>query len=245
MLFSKCSNPGGRPINEDSIGTAAFGDSFCFAVADGLGGHGGGDIASRVAIESVCDYFTEFGYSDSFFEKVFSIAQERIIQRQDTENRTQEMKTTLTVLVLHKGKAYCGHIGDSRCYLFTRGKLKFHTEDHSVPQMLVTIGEIQESEIRYHPDRNRLLRVLGDRGEDTQPEVKKPTRVSGFQAYLLCTDGFWELIDEGEMLRLLQSANTPEQWLSSMEQVILANGDEAMDNYSAIAVFEEKKGLFR
>ena len=244
MLFSKCSNPGGRPVNEDCIGTAVFGASFCFVAADGLGGHGGGDIASNAAVEAVCSYFTEFGYSETFFEAAFAIAQREILRLQDEGNRLHQMKTTMVILVLHEGRAYCAHVGDSRCYMFTRRKMKFRTVDHSVPQMLATIGEIREEDIRFHPDRNRLLAVLGDREEPPEQSERKPVRLSGFQAFLLCTDGFWELIDEAEMLRLLQSADTPAQWLAAMEQVVLANGDENMDNYSAIAVFEEKKGLF-
>ena len=244
MVFSRLSNPGGRAVNEDCVGTAVFGDSFCFAVADGLGGHGGGDAASQAAVEAVCGLFAESGYSDAFFDRAFSLAQEEIVRQQQEGSRLHQMRTTLVVLVLHGGKAFCAHVGDSRGYLFTRGKMKFHTVDHSVPQMLATLGEIREEDIRFHPDRNRLLAVLGDREEAPVPSVRKPVRISGFQAYLLCTDGFWELIDEREMLRLLQQSDTPEQWLSAMEQVILANGDENMDNYSAIAVFEEKKGLF-
>ena len=133
-----------------------------------------------------------------------------------------------------------GHIGDTPRYYFNRNKLKERTLDHSVPQMLVSVGKLKEKEIRHHPDRNRLLRVLGIEMDEVNYQESGRLERSGQQAFLLCTDGFWELIEEKKMEALLKKADTPEQWIRLMQEVILKNGRNTdMDNYSAIAVWLE------
>lgn len=150
------------------------------------------------------------------------------------------MKTTLVILEIEKERIRWGHIGDSRLYYFVNGRIRERTLDHSVPQMLVSAGEIKEKAIRHHPDRNRLLRVLGTDGDDEpvnyqESEVVKRT---GGQAFLLCTDGFWELIEEKKMEAALKKASTPDQWIAAMQEIICKNGRGTnMDNYSAVAVW--------
>ena len=183
--------------------------------------------------------------TDDFFKTAYYRAQELILAEQKTRHAFSEMKTTAVSLVLHDNKAYWAHIGDSRLYIFKHNKVKFRTIDHSVPQMLALSGDIKESEIRKHPDRNRLLRVLGVKGEQPKYELGKTIRLSGIQAFLLCTDGFWELIDEESMEKLLKSSNTPDEWIEKMRKVILENGKNTeMDNFTAIAVFCDKGGWF-
>lgn len=246
MVYATFTDTGSRDVNEDCFGTAMYEKSSCFVVADGLGGHGGGDVASQAAVEAVCTLFAEDGFSDLFFGKAFQAAQKAIILKQDEAHRPSQMKTTLVILVIHEGKAYYAHIGDSRMYLFTKKKQKLRTIDHSVPQMLAISGTIKETDIRHHPDRNRLLRVMGVKGEDVRFEAGEPVKISGFQAYLLCTDGFWELIEESQMVALLKASKAPEEWLANMAEIIRQNGrGTEMDNFTAIAVFEETKGLFR
>lgn len=245
MEFSSFSDPGSRKVNEDYCGTALFKGSSCFVVADGLGGHGGGDVASKAAVETVCSIFAEQGYSEHFFADVFKASQEAILKKQEEAHLLSQMKTTLVILVLHEGKSYYAHVGDSRLYLFTKHKQKMRTIDHSVPQMLALSGSIKESEIRHHPDRNKLMRVLGVKGDDPRYDEGVPVKHSGFQAYLLCTDGFWELIDEEHMVASLKESGSPDEWLSRMASIVSENGKgKEMDNYTAIAVFERTKGLF-
>ena len=238
MDFAKLTNPGERPVNEDAVGTAACADAMCFVLADGLGGHGGGDAASRAAVETVCAHFAEFGWSESFFEESFALAQREILALQERSRAYGRMKTTLTVLVVTADEAYHAHVGDSRLYLFTRHRQLLRTRDHSVPEMLAMSGTIRESQIRFHPDRNRLVQVLGVEQQPPKPEIGAPIRRKGHQAFLLCSDGFWEWIDEKEMLRTRRSADSCDAWLKDMERTVCRNGQgRDMDNYSAIAVF--------
>lgn len=153
------------------------------------------------------------------------------------------MKTTLVLLMIDENNLLWGHIGDSRLYQFKNKKYVLHTPDHSVPQMLVKAGEITEKEIRGHADRNRLLRVMGIEWEYPQYEIAAIQKAEKQMNFLLCSDGFWELIEEKEMVKALKKAKSSKEWLDIMEQKILKNGKgKQMDNYSAIAVFlgEEK-----
>lgn len=247
MVFYTYTDIGNAEVNEDSYGYAVYDDdAYCFAVADGLGGHGGGEIASKIAIDTVCQLFSVEGYHDDFFEKAFGQAQAAIIAEQEKRHAPSKLKTTLVMLVIHDNTAHYAHIGDSRFYDFKNKKYKFRTLDHSVPQMLVLSKEIKEKEIRNHPDRNRLMRVLGIKGEAPRYEVGKAIRLKSDHAFLLCTDGFWELVEEKDMERLLKEAADPTEWIRNMNQIIRQNGEgREMDNYTGLAVFVKGKGLFQ
>lgn len=235
--FEKITFPGSRNINEDSLGTACNGSSLCFVVADGLGGHGGGQDASRIAVEAACNRFATDGWSNHFFEDVFQQAQQNILIEQERQHCPSRMKTTMVMLVLHEGMATWAHIGDSRLYFFKNGKLKLRTLDHSVPQMLVLSREIKEPEIRHHPDRNRLLRVLGLKGVSPRYDTYGPIKLIGTTTFLLCTDGFWELVEETDMVSCLKDSCTLKEWMDKLKDIIEANGSGTdMDNYTGIAV---------
>lgn len=243
--FEKITLPGSRDINEDSLGTACNGASFCFVVADGLGGHGGGKDASGIAVKVACDRFAADGWSDHFFEDVFQTAQQNILLEQERQHCPSRMKTTMVLLVLHDEKAEWAHIGDSRLYFFKNGKLKSRTLDHSVPQMLVLSREIKEAEIRHHPDRNRLLRVLGLKDVPPRYETSVPIKLKGTSTFLLCTDGFWELAEETDMASTLKTSTTLKEWMQKLTDIIEANGAGTdMDNYTGIAVQVKHPGLF-
>lgn len=245
IQYKAYSSSGSRSINEDRMGAVVEGDSCCFAVADGLGGHGNGEVAAQLAIDAVCGIFLKNGYTEDFFENAFEAAQEAILAEQERRHAPSGMKTTLVVLVIDGGMVRWAHIGDSRLYIFKRNKVKTRTLDHSVPQMLVKSGEIKERDIRNHPDRNRLMRVLGIKGEKPKLEIGPQMNLAGCQAFLLCSDGYWELIEEKKMGQLLKSSSTSEEWIEKMNESVHSNGkDIEMDNYTAIAVFCDKGRWF-
>lgn len=245
VTFYKYTNQGGRKINEDNCGIACNGDNFCFVVADGLGGHGGGDVASRMAVDAVCDTFAVDGWSEHFFSDAFALAQKNILTEQERLHTPSRMKTTLVILVLSDGKIHWAHVGDSRLYYFKGTRIKKRTIDHSVPQMLALSGEIKDEDIRHHPDRNRLIRVMGNRGEKPRFEEENPIKLSGTQYFLLCTDGWWELVDEQYMEQSLKNNSALEGWVQQMEREIQKNGQGSeMDNYTCIVIKSHQKGLF-
>lgn len=240
VKFAMISREGSRDNNEDSIGMYQDGDSYCFILADGLGGHGKGEVASRIAVEAVIGQFAAGERTEEFLDEVFCAAQTAIVEKQESDHTCRDMKTTLVVLDVEPEQVRWGHIGDSRLYYFQNGRIQSRTLDHSVPQMLVAVGEIREKDIRHHPDRNRLLRVLGVEMDEVNHQTAEPLPRKKGQAFLLCSDGFWELIEEKKMEAAYRRASDPEAWLAAMEEIVQKNGKGTdMDNYSAVAVWIE------
>lgn len=234
------SEKGGRKINEDSIlvRQSEKGGLLC-VLADGLGGHGSGEVASALAVAAAQRVFEgeELPF-DQLLPTCILEAQNDLINEQRRENRMEDIKTTVTLLHIKEDIAHWAHVGDSRIYRFSGHKLAQRTLDHSVPQMLVATGEIREKDIRFHEDRNRLIRVLGMEWDSPKYELSEELMLAPPQSFLMCSDGFWELIDEKEMSRSLKRSQSPEDWLQTMQATVVQNGQgKNMDNYSAIAVF--------
>lgn len=253
MVYAVWSDRGEREINEDAVGHGASGENECYLVCDGLGGHEKGEVASRMAVATALEVFgklsAERADSRTILEQCFLNCQEKVTAYQKEHRSASDMKTTMTMLLKTGGTVRWGHIGDTRVYRFQAGKMVSRTFDHSVPQMLVYSGEIKESQIRFHEDRNRLLKVIGAPWNKPQYEISEASALTDREAFLMCTDGFWEWITEDEMARFLAAARTPAEWLDAMQQHVLRSGrGNNMDNYSAIAVYHgepwKKRSLF-
>lgn len=241
ISYALYTNAGNREINEDAVGAFEKGDHYCFVLCDGLGGHGMGDIAAHLVKDVFEQMFARCEDVENFLNQAFPASQQLLMMEQKEQHVPQKMKTTCVALVADQKNAYIGHIGDSRAYIFYHGKVKQRTLDHSIPQMMALSKEIKESEIRNHPQRNLVLRVLGIEWEDNMFELMEHVSLKKGQAFLLCSDGFWELIDESEMCGILKKSSSPKEWLERMTEVVKANGlGRNMDNYSAIAVWNTK-----
>ena len=233
------SRSGDRPVNEDSARVIKAGDTMCFVLADGLGGHGKGEVASGLAVTAFESVFCQNSGGDlkQLLAMGFEKAQQDILAEQAKTGRSHQMKTTVCVLAVRGKELAWGHIGDSRLYGFAHRRVKSCTPDHSVPYMLVKAKTIKLKDIRNHPDRNKLLRVLGNGGEAPKFEINAGRRLGGYQQFLLCSDGFWELITEKDMCRLLRESDHVQGWLDTMTALVEQNGTEKdMENFSAIAV---------
>ena len=168
---------------------------------------------------------------------IFEEAQKRVMNIQEG-TFANGMKTTLVALDICRDQIKWAHIGDSRLYYFQNCKLVERTLDHSVPQMLVLARKLKEKKIRGHEDRNKLLRVIGSPWETKKYDCSEIINKNGFQAFLLCSDGFWELIDEKAMTKTLKKSNSVDEWLDAMVEIVRQNGKcTDMDNNSAIAVW--------
>lgn len=242
ITFSLFTDKGDHEPNEDTIGMMEKDGAYCFVLADGLGGHGNGDQASQLVAGCAADIFLEEGESPGFLGRAFYEGQRQLLQEQRRSDGVAGMKTTMVLLTVGGSEIRWGHIGDSRLYYFKRNRLKKRTLDHSVPQMLANARQIRESEIRHHPDRSHLMHVMGAAWEGQPFELADPIPVKcwGRQAFLLCSDGFWELIEEAQMERLLKGARTVQEWMDGMAGAVMQNGAELeKDNLSAIAIWVE------
>ena len=240
--FATLTNKGGREVNEDSIGVFSNGDMCLFVLCDGLGGHGMGADASSLVVSVFEDQFSYCEDPVNFLGETFVTAQGVLMSEQTAKHAQQKMKTTCVSLLIDNNKARVGHVGDSRLYIFKGGVYKKRTLDHSIPQMLVLSRDIKESEIRNHPQRSYVTKVMGVEWERPMYELMEPVSVKPGMAFLLCSDGFWELIEEKTMSSILKSSSTPQEWLDRMEEQVREAGREKdMDNYSAIAVWIEKE----
>lgn len=239
MQYAIMSEAGSREENEDYADgiMQENTEEGCFVLCDGLGGHGQGEVASHLIVGEILTRYKKSGCETEFLERAMMESHASLLQLQKEKHAQSEMKTTVVVLLVNETEIRWCHVGDSRLYFFEKGKLKQRTLDHSVPQMLVTAGEIREKEIRHHPDRNRLLRVMGMEWDSPKYTLSEPVARGTKQAFLLCSDGFWELIEEKQMEKCLRKARNPEEWLLSMEEIVLKNGESSdMDNFTAVAV---------
>lgn len=226
---------GDRRENEDAGAFERIGkDGLCAMVCDGLGGQGGGREASRAAVEALlaCRACTGLPTAEQL-QNWMTGANEAVLAKGD---RHGQPMTTAVILFLRGNRAVWAHLGDTRLYHFHNGTLAHYTNDHSLPQLAVKLGQITRQEIPGHPDRSRVTKALGM--PQVFPELAQPiTLASGDHAFLLCSDGLWERLLEEELALELQAASTPEQWVNALRCRAQSRKACQVDNHTAVAVF--------
>lgn len=228
-------NRGGRDHNEDSLRASA--EQGIFVLADGLGGHRCGEVASQAAVDAI---FTGMAQAEALEEAglldLFRSANEELLRRQAQPGQ-EEMRTTAVALKLAGSTAVWAHIGDSRLYRFSNGELAGVTADHSVTYRKFLGGEISYMDVYHDDDRSSLLRAMGN--PVCTPEGGEGPVQPG-DAFLLCSDGFWEFVYNEEMLVDCLKSRTPEEWARRMLLRHIRRTPPGNDNFSLIAVFVEE-----
>lgn len=221
-----------RQKNEDSY---LINDGLrLFVVADGMGGHAGGEYASRIAITTIEEYFSnsekdQRSKPDALLEDAVKDAGSRIIAKAEEDRALRGMGTTVIAMHIHEKKAIFGHVGDSRAYLFRDGVLEQLTEDHSLVNEQVKSGLISEEEAKTHQFKNIITRSLGVTPEVEVDIVSKKLKTGDL--YLLCSDGLSNLVDLPEMEKELRDQ---ESVLAAKTMVDLANKRGGDDNITVI-----------
>jgi serine/threonine protein phosphatase PrpC len=212
-------------------------------LADGAGGHGGGDVASRLAVQTLLSGFS-MAPSESATDLARLVRQtnQAILNGRIKNTVMEQMHTTIVCLVidLSDGRTHWVHSGDSRLYWFRNRRLVDRTRDHSLVQSLVNAGMLEESKTRGHPQRSILHSALGR--DDAELELASSSfapRMLGNDAFLLCSDGVWEHVTDDVLESLLSTADSPQSWVAGIGEAI-AGATRSLathDNYTALAVW--------
>ena len=216
-----------RDNNEDSVFPTASGDSddhVVLIVADGMGGHVAGEVASRIAINAAAS--TELDPVDRV------AAGNRAIREEVARDPSLEgMGTTMTLLVIDGDVATLAHVGDSRAYLLRQDELSQLTEDHTVAAEYVAMGQLSAEEAGSHPQRHMLTKTLGLTRFVNVDEYK--VDLSRGDRILLCSDGLTEMVDDKTIARTLSSGSPDEVVWKLVE---LANEASGVDNITVVVV---------
>ena len=224
-----------RSGNEDNY--VAVPDHGIFVVADGMGGHAAGEVASEMAVQVVV---RELGslrglVDDQVAERMRSAirsANGAIFQRTLAEPEKRGMGTTVTALVLYDVRFLIGQVGDSRAYLLRDGKLSQLTKDHSYVQEQVDAGYLTPEQARTHPYSNVITRCVGANA-DVMPDVYVGV-VKAADLFLLASDGLTGMLEDPELAQVLTAHRTPQEQVDAM--IAEANRHGGLDNITAIVV---------
>lgn len=234
------SSTGGRSKNQDDADHFEQNGLAGWVLADGLGGHRGGGLASSLATDAMLSVCQDRGHmARETISAAAQAAQKTLHERQQKHPEYSRMRTTFVLLLVDReaGRALWGHAGDSRLYHFRDGAIANQTKDHSVVQALVDAGELDADDQRDHDASHRILRALGDSDAANPDVADEPVAVQPGDAFLLCSDGFWEAVHEDEMLDARAGASSPGDWIDRMAALIEKSADKDQDNYTAVAVF--------
>jgi len=230
-------NPGGRDNNEDAIAHSLFPDGGCFVVADGLGGHKNGQLASS----AVAEYLNNVNWKipsdtiQSFLAEQLEAAHYKVCELQ-TETESQ-MQTTVVALVCSESQAVCGNVGDSRLYYLRNGSVDYVTSDHSVAYKKYKSGEINKYQINHDADQSRLLRSLGNHSKH-EADIHMLDIAPG-DGFLLCSDGLWEYLSEEEIQIDFLKSSSAYEWMMLLLLRAVNKMPLDSDNFSAITVIAE------
>jgi len=222
-----------RQKNEDSY--AVLPEQNLFAVADGMGGHQAGELASRLALKILSELVADLRPGEDCRQQLVQAVQEanrRVYELSRRDADKQGMGTTLTAVWIRDGVAHLAHIGDSRAYLIRDSELQLLTNDHSLVGELLRQGSLTPSEAQFHPSRHALTRALG-----VEAEVKVDSRSMSLNKndlIFLCTDGLTNLVSDEEIKTVFAETGDLQEALAKLVQLCLERG--AHDNITMLAI---------
>ncbi len=200
-----------------------------YAVADGMGGHRGGEVASQLALETIADLFRK---GDVPLVDQVRRANRAVFERSGEDRSVAGMGTTLTAALVHGEQAHVLHVGDSRAYLLRAGAFRQLTEDHTLVNRMVKAGEITPEEAEVHPHRNVITRSLGTEA-DVDVDEQEVGLLDGDQL-VLCSDGLTGMLSEGQIQAILEAATSAQEAADRL--VRAANRAGGVDNITVVVL---------
>ena len=241
MKFSifQDSRKGARRYNQDRLGHWRAPQALLLALADGMGGYAGGELAAAAAVEHVAGAFRaqatpQLADPELFLSRTMQGAHAAVVREGSAAGLGAGPRTTLVSCVVQGGYAHWSYIGDSRLYLMREGRIIARTKDHTQVQQLIDAGRMREEAVASHPDRGKLLRALGGAAAPA-PEPAAGARLARGDILLLCSDGLWGPLTP----RLILTAfigRDPARALPELMALAEARAGGDCDNVSAIAM---------
>ena len=223
-----------RNNNEDAYGI--FPDLNFYIVADGLGGHAGGEVASRLAVDIIGSEIA--GASTTLevreiMQRAIQAANSIIQMNAEEDSRLHGMGTTVVVVAVSENKAAVAHVGDSRAYLIRKDIITQITKDHTVVEEYIRIGIMTPKDALYHPSRRILSRAVGTEG--VAYADLESIRIQTGDVLLLCTDGLTNMLSDKEILQAVSELRPDSERITS-RLIELANNHGGIDNITVITL---------
>jgi protein phosphatase len=234
-----------RDHNEDTFYISE--DARVLIVADGMGGHEAGEVASALAVQVVADFFTPERQQaiaagteplGPLLMQALEAAHRQVRDASQTREECHNMGTTLILAYIQGDHLYTCHVGDVRCYVQASAGLEQITQDHSVVGTLVQAGKLTPEEARVHPKKNELLQAIG-LPHGIVPEVNTRVLANGDRA-LLCSDGLWESLSDGDVVTILAWDGSTRQ--RAIQLVDRANAAGGTDNITVVLYEHQVEG---
>ena len=234
------SERGRRDHNEDDLCTGIAGRRWYAVLADGAGGHANGAEASRRVVDHLDGALqAQDAYDAQGLTDAIRGAHAHLQASQPEAEGRARMHATVVALWLDPGagQALWSHVGDSRLYRLRQGRIDHVSRDDSVVQRMVDAGLLRPDQARSHPHKNQLVSALGiEEGVDPHT-TEPPADLRDGDAFLLCSDGWWEPLEDEEIAHTLAHAGTPGEWLDLMQRLIEQRDRPRQYNFSAVAVW--------
>lgn len=238
MKFSSISNIGKlRDTNEDSYGNVSTDNYDFFIVADGMGGHSDGELASSLASKSYIDYIKntrleDFNSVSDLQDVAISYANEKVFEL--ANKKDEKMGTTVVCLCLdYREKEYhINHIGDSRLYLYREGELKQVTKDHSLINELIDSGALKEDEAKNFINKNAITRAVGI--NSTVESDYKSIKIKDNDIIIVATDGLFNEVSDGSIIEIIEENEDP--YDISLGLIDAANASGGHDNITVTTI---------
>ena len=219
-----------REQNEDSL----IVNPPLFVVADGMGGHAAGEVASEIAVNTILELAPDHADAEALGHAVEEANRDIINAALAGEGR-EGMGTTVTAAILERDKLVIAQVGDSRAYLLHNGELTQLTRDHSLMANMIEAGQITPEEARFHPNRSVITRALGN-DPDTLPDLYE-INVEDGDRLLLCSDGLYSMLEDDEIAAVMRRVSDPQRCASTLVNGAIAAGGH--DNITVIVADAE------
>lgn len=220
-----------RKLNEDYVDCFENEYFKLYIIADGMGGHNAGEVASKIAVETTINMLRSLKPPDDIdnaLKEAIIFANSKIHNLAKASVELGGMGTTITACLVIENRMYVANVGDSRCYVVTKEGITKVTKDHSLVQQLIDEGSITEEQARKHPNKNIITRALGTNESLEVDIITMDT--TGVEKVILCTDGLSNEVTDAEMLHIIK--NNPE---NPCEQLVdLCKSKGGRDNVSVI-----------